>query len=31
MVVNMNARIVSEVQTVKMQDWCSGEKLGTDV
>lgn len=31
MVANMNARIVSEVQTVKMQDWCSAEKLGTDV
>lgn len=26
-----NMRIVSEVQMIKIQDWCSGEKLGIDI
>lgn len=30
-VANMMVRVVSEVQTIKIQDWYSGEKLGIDI
>lgn len=30
-VANMTIRIVSEVRTIKIQDWRSGEKLGIDI
>lgn len=30
-VVNKTVRVVSEVQTIKIQDWCSEERLGIDI